>query len=229
MVEWQKWFCLYFMCLPWLIYFLYVQVHISYLHHWSCRLTSCCRYKLFFKKSRSPLLYLNLLVCEYTNGYISLISRLIDFGSQQRLLTYMCRYIYESWWENWFAAASNKLYVQVHIFCLLLPLICLSAAASCLEWRRREVCCNLNVVCRAFHIGHFAGCEPARIFICLVCVNCTDTRVSILSFGGFSLWLSALAGVQDLVIFAGENSKLNLIKAYDMKPIGLLCRSLKEI
>ena len=49
-------------------------------------------------------------------------------GMQQRLIDNMCRYI----------------------FGLLLPLICLSAAASYLRWRRREVHYNSNFVCRAF-------------------------------------------------------------------------------
>ena len=73
----------------------------------------------------------------------------------------------------------------------LLHRIRLLAAASYWEWRRREVCCNLNFVCRAFRVGRFAG----GLFGCLVYVNCTDTRVSIPSFGGFSLSLFALAGV----------------------------------
>ena len=81
----------------------------------------------------------------------------------------------------------------------------LPAATSYWEWRRREVCCNLNFVCRAFRVGRFAS----GLLSCLVWVNCIDTRVSIPSFSGFSLLLSALAGVHKLVIFAGENSKLN--------------------
>ena len=100
----------------------------------------------------------------------------------------ICSWSYCCWCHNWsirLAAAFSILYAQVHI----LP----AAAATSNYWesRRRDVRCNLNVVCRAFRVGHFAG----GLFRCLVCVNCTDTRVSIPSFGGFSLLLSALAGV----------------------------------
>ena len=92
--------------------------------------------------------------------------------------------------------------------CPLQRLIYRLAAISYWEWRRREVRCSLNVVCRAFRERLFAG----GLFGCLVCVNCTDTRVSIPSFGGFSLLLlSALAGVHKSVISAGGNSELNSI------------------
>ena len=115
----------------------------------------------------------------------------------------ICLWAYCCWYQNWSIQLTAALliicagtYIRVdekigiicagtYIYCLLLPLICLSAAAYRWEWRRREVCYNLNVVCRAFHIGHFT----AGLFSCLVCVNCIDTRVSFPSFGGFSLLL----------------------------------------
>ena len=101
--------------------------------------------------------------------------------------------------DCWHAAAFSIFYAQVHI----LPAAV--AAASYWEWRRRDVRCNLNVVCRASCVGRFAG----GLFGCLVYVNCTDTRVSIPSFGGFSLLLSVLAGAHKSVISAGGNSELN--------------------
>ena len=50
----------------------------------------------------------------------------------------------KSWWWFGSAAAFNILYVQVHIYCLLLPLICWPAAAYHWEWSKREVRCNLK-------------------------------------------------------------------------------------
>ena len=129
-----------------------------------------------------PLLLFEFLWYGNMLWYIlSLISRLIDLSTAANY-----------WYMNMQWAYYSRLidYVQ---------------ALICWEWRRREVCCDLNVVCRAFHIGLFA----AGLLGCRVYVNCTDTRVSIPSFGGFSLLLSALAGVQELVILAGENSELN--------------------
>ena len=47
-------------------------------------------------------------------------------------------------------SSVSILYAQVHI------LFAAAAASNYWEWRRREVRCNMNVVCRAFHIGRFA-------------------------------------------------------------------------
>ena len=89
-------------------------------------------------------------------------------------------------------AAFHTLYVQVHILLVVG------------RRRRREVCCDLNFVCRAFRERRFAG----GLFGCLVliawhpCVN-------------FILWrllfvvVSALAGAHKAVISAGGNSELN--------------------
>ena len=145
------------------------------------------------------------MVWEYAYGHIVADIRVDRFSSQQRLLIYMRRCIYKSWWENWYAAAFIILYVQVHICCMLLPLICLSAAAYRLEWRRRGVRCNLNVVCRAFRVGHFT----AGLFSCLVCVNCIDTRVSFPSFGGFSLLFVGTRGSTGIRNSRGRIFELN--------------------
>ena len=59
-------------------------------------------------------------------------------------------------------------------------------------------------VCRAFRDGHFAD----GLFSRLVCVNCSDTRVSIPSLAASLLLLFALVGNIKVVIFAGENSAL---------------------
>ena len=89
------------------------------------------------------------------------------------------------------------------------------AAISYWEWRRREVRYSLNVVCvcRAFHTGLFVAGSSVVLF-----VNCTDTRVSNLSFGGFSLLLSVLAGAHKSVISAGGNSELNSTTSFKLMP-----------
>ena len=89
----------------------------------------------------------------------------------------------------------------------LLHTTCWPAAAYRWEWRRREVHCNSN-----FSLPPGLSCWTFRgdgLFSCLVCVICTDTRVSIPSFGGFSLLLSVLVGAHKSVISASGNFELN--------------------
>ena len=90
-------------------------------------------------------------------------------------------------------AAFHTLYVQVHILLVVG------------KWRRREVCYDLNFVCRAFHIGLFA----AGLFSCRVYVNCTDTRVSFPSFGGFSLLFVGTRGSTGIRNSRGRIFELN--------------------
>ena len=82
----------------------------------------------------------------------------------------------------------------------MLACCCLS-----LEWRRREVHCNSNFCLPGLSWWMFRD----GLFSCRVCVNCTDTRVSCPSFGGFSLLFVGTRGSTGIRNSRGRIFELN--------------------